>query len=151
MILIQVMLNWQSGMSKQPEYIFFTDRNLGKKFPNFLRRSGIEVEKHSDHFADDAKDEIWLAEIGKRGWYAITYDRRIRYKPNEKKAVKKFRVGLFVLVGKLPISTLAENFVSTIPKIKKFIEKNPRPFIAKIYQSYKANKSGSVEMWESFH
>lgn len=144
------MLNWQSGMSKQPEYIFFTDRNLGKQFPNALKSAGIRVEKHNDHFADDARDEVWLTEIGKRGWYAITYDRRIRYKPNEKNAVKKFRVGLFVLVGKLPISKLAENFVLTLPKIQKFIDKNPRPFIAKIYHSYKENKTGSVEMWESF-
>lgn len=137
-------------MSKQPEYIFFTDRNLGKQFPNSLIKAGIKVEKHGDHFKDNAKDEEWLAEIGKRGWYALTHDRRIRYKPNENNAVKKFQVGLFVLVGKLPFSKLAENFILTLPKIQKFIDKNPRPFIAKIYYSYKANKSGSVEMWESF-
>jgi hypothetical protein len=145
------MLKWQSGMSKQPEYIFFTDRNLGKQFPDALIKAGIKVEKHSDHFEDDAKDEIWLAEIGKRGWYAITHDRRIRYKPNEKNAVKKFQVGLFVLVGKLPFTKLSENFILTLPKIQKFIDKNSRPFIAKIYHSNKENKAGYVEMWESFH
>ena len=116
-------------MSKQPDYIFFTDRNLGKQFPNTLIKAGIKVEKHGDHFKDNAKDEEWLAEIGKRGWYIITHDRRIRYKPNEKNAVKKFQVGLFVLVGKLPFSKLSENFILTLPKIQKFIDKNSRPFI----------------------
>jgi hypothetical protein len=138
-------------MSKQPDYTFFTDRDLGKQFPDTLIKAGIKVEKHGDHFIDNAKDEEWLAEIGKRGWYALTHNRRIRYTPNEKNAVKKFRVGLFVLVGKLPFLKLAENFVLTLPKIQKFIDKNPRPFIAKIYRSHKENISGSVQIWESFH
>ncbi len=83
-------------MNVPPDYIFFTDRNLGKRFPAMLADAGIRVEKHDDHFAIDTPDEQWLAEIGKRGWYAITYDQRIRYKPNEIQAVQYFTVGLFV-------------------------------------------------------
>ena len=144
-------MNLLLDTSVQPEYIFFTDRNLGKQFPNYLKKAGINVEKHSDHFEDNAKDEEWLTEIGKRGWYAITYDKRIRYKPNEKGAIKRFNVGLFVLFGKFPLHLQAINFIRTMPTIIKFINNNSRPFIAKIYRSHKENKSGSVDMWESFH
>jgi hypothetical protein len=140
----------------QHKYVFFTDRDLGKQFPQILKDAGIMVEKHGDHFADDAKDEEWLTEIGRKGWYAITRDQKIRYKPNEKAAVKRFGVGLFVLVGKVPSNELAYNFINTLPKIEKFVNNNTRPFIAKIYRpaqksrEQKRKKSGSVQMWVSF-
>ncbi len=79
-------------MSELLKYVFFTDRNLGKQFPKILKDAGLYVEKHIDHFEDNAKDEEWLAEIGRRRWYAVTHDRRIRYKPTEIEAVRKFAV-----------------------------------------------------------
>ncbi len=136
--------------------VFFTDRDLGKQFPNILIRAGLSVEKHTDHFQDDAKDEEWLAEIGRRGWYAITHDQRIRYKPNEKAAVFHADVGLFIVIGKAPFPQLAENFIATLPKVKRFIDQHPCPFIAKIYRPDKKTKAlqlnqpGRVEMWESY-
>jgi hypothetical protein len=30
------------------------------------------VEIHDDHFPSDAKDEVWLAEVGIRGWIVLT-------------------------------------------------------------------------------
>jgi hypothetical protein len=143
-------------MNVPHSHVFFTDRDLGKRFPKILKDAGVKVEKHGDHFADDAKDEEWLEKIGELGWFALTHDQRIRYKPNEIAAVKKFRVGLFVLVGKAPFHELAYNFINTLPKIEKFINKNSRPFIAKIYRpdqksiELKQRKSGSVQMWVSF-
>ena len=63
--------------------VFFTDRDLGKRFPEILRAAGLTVERHADHFAHDCPDEDWLQSVGRRGWIAITHDSRIRYKPNE--------------------------------------------------------------------
>jgi hypothetical protein len=60
-------------------FTFFTDRDLGKKFPAFLSAAGLKVERHQDHFADDASDEEWLEAIGKKGWVAVTHNLRIRY------------------------------------------------------------------------
>lgn len=74
--------------------VYFTDRDLGKKFPEILRAAGLHVERHADHFQHDARDEDWLREIGKRGWIAITHDARIRYKPNEEAAVVESKVAL---------------------------------------------------------
>ena len=62
--------------------VFFTDRDLGKRFPAILRDAGLTVERHADHFAHDCPDETWLEVVGKRGWAAITHDGRIRYKPS---------------------------------------------------------------------
>ena len=44
---------------------------------------GESVEIHDDHFAPDAKDEVWLVEVGKRGWIVLTKDDRIRYRVTE--------------------------------------------------------------------
>ncbi len=142
---------WLPYMNERRKYVFFTDRDLGKRFPDILKNAGVNVERHADHFAHDAKDEEWLIIVGNRGWYVLTHNRRIRYTPNEIAAVKKFNIGLFVIVGKAPFAELAQNFVHTLPKVIKFIDKNQRPFIAKIYRPDKAKsrRSGYVEMWVS--
>jgi hypothetical protein len=61
--------------------VYFTDRDLGLKFPEVLKQAGLTVERHRDHFKDDAADEEWLAEVGRRNWVAITHNSRIRYHP----------------------------------------------------------------------
>lgn len=143
-------------MKEPPEIIFFADRNLGKHFPQILKNKGIRVEVHDAHFDITTPDEEWLSEVGKRGWYVITYDRRIRYKPNEIEAVKEHAVGLFVLIGKARFDELALNFINTHSKIEKFASRHTRPFIAKIYRPgqtsrfHKPVKSGRVVMWVSF-
>lgn len=58
-------------------FVYFTDRDLGKRFPEILRSSGLTVERHEDHFTPDTPDETWLEAAGKRGWIALTHDRRI--------------------------------------------------------------------------
>lgn len=63
-------------------FVYFTDRDLGKRFPEILKSSGLTVERHADHFSDTTPDETWLEVVGKRGWIALTHDHRIRYKPN---------------------------------------------------------------------
>jgi hypothetical protein len=50
------------------EVVFFTDRSLGLGVPQALKDAGYCVERHADHFVDDAPDEEWLADVGARGW-----------------------------------------------------------------------------------
>jgi hypothetical protein len=50
--------------------VFFTDRDLGTAFPEILKRAGLAVERHRDHFPPDCSDQEWLAEVGKRDWVA---------------------------------------------------------------------------------
>ena len=91
--------------------VFFTDRDLGSRFPEILAAAGLTVERHRDHFAHDCADEVWLETIGQRGWVALTHNRRIRYQPNELDAVVRHKVALLVIVGDAPYPDLANAFV----------------------------------------
>ena len=107
----------------------------------------------TDHFAPDTPDEVWLAEVGKRGWIALTHDSRIRYKPNERDAVMRHGVGLLVIVGNAPFPDLARAFVATLPRIEHFLACHAPPFIAKVYRPSPADirrhsaAPGRVELW----
>jgi hypothetical protein len=132
---------------------YFTDRDLGKQFGTILRAGGLIVERHADHFAPDTPDDVWLAEVGRRGWIALTHDRRIRYKPNERDAVMRHRVGLLVIVGAAPFADLARAFLATLPSIERFLENHKPPFIAKVYRpslddtTQRSVSPGRVELW----
>lgn len=116
---------------------YFTDRDPGKQFPAALAAAGISVEAHATHFAHDTADPDWLRDIGRRGWIAITHDRRIRYKPNELAAVKEHVVALLVTVGQCPMREHA----------------HAPPLIAKIYRVSSSELDrdprapGRVERW----
>lgn len=114
--------------------IFFTDRDLGKRFPELLAGAGLQVEQHADHFAASCPDDEWLATVGNRGWVVVTHDGRIRYKPNELAAVIRHRVALLVVIGRAPYPQLAANFIACLPQIVSFVSNQQRPFIAKIYR-----------------
>jgi len=134
-------------------FVYFTDRDLGKRFPEILEAAGLTVERHADHFAADAPDETWLETVGKRGWIALTHDRRIRYKPNERDAVMRHSVALLVIVGAAPFPDLARAFVATLPTIERFLSRHNPPFIAKVYRPSPAetarhsDATGRVELW----
>jgi hypothetical protein len=133
--------------------VFFTDRDLGKRFPQILAAAGATVERHGDHFAHDCPDEAWLESVGQRGWVVVTHDARIRYKPNELAAVVRHRVAMLVVVGHAPHPQLAEHFVATLPKITAFLARHEAPFIAKVYRPTPAELArhpralGSVSLW----
>lgn len=97
--------------------VFFTDRDLGKRFPAILRDAGLAVERHGDHFAPDADDVEWIAEVARRGWTAVTHDKAISRRHNERNAVLAASLGLLIVVGAAPYRELAENFVVTLPRI----------------------------------
>ena len=114
--------------------IYFTDRDLGKRFPAILAAAGLTVERHHDLFPPDGPDEQWLEYCGTQHRIALTHNERIRYTPNELAAVVRFQVALLVVVGKAPFPELAENFVRTLPKIVAFLDAQKPPYIAKIYR-----------------
>jgi hypothetical protein len=133
--------------------VYFTDRDLGKRFPAILAAAGLRVEKFADHFTDDlCPDEVWLREVGRQGWIAISHDRRIRYKPNELAAVIEHRVGLLVVIGKAPFPDLAQSFVATRNRIETFLDRHTPPFVAKVYRPQPAelekneNAPGTVSL-----
>jgi hypothetical protein len=127
--------------------VYFTDRDLGKRFPEILTAAGLTVERHQDLFPPTGSDEEWLEHCGRRGRIAITHNERIRYTPNELAAVVQHRVALLVVVGKVPLADLAGNFVATLPAIEAFLDGHNPPYIAKIYRRVPSarNKAGNGE------
>lgn len=134
--------------------VFFTDRDLGRRFPDILRDAGIAVERHADHFRDDAPDEEWITAVAAKGWFAVTHDKAIARRPNECEAVMSSGLGLLIVVGAAPYRELAENFVATMPRIVSFLARHPTPFIARVYRptpaelARKLKVSGRVELWK---
>ena len=134
-------------------FVYFTDRDLGNRFPEILRLAGLAVEQHKDHFASDAPDEEWLTGVSERNWIVLTHDQRIRYKPNELNAVIRHRVALLVIIGAAPHADLARAFVATLPRIERFLSRQEPPFIAKVYRPSSAetvrrtDAPGRVELW----
>ena len=133
--------------------VYFTDRDLGHRFPEILKSAGLNVERHADHFAPDTPDAEWLEAAGNKGWIVLTHDRRIRYKPNELEAVVQHGVALLVIVGAAPYPDLARSFVATRQVIERFLDEHKPPFIAKIYRPSPAetaknrNAPGRIELW----
>jgi PIN like domain len=133
--------------------VFFTDRDLGNQFGDILRAASLIVERHGDHFPPNCPDEIWLHEVGLRGWIAITHNRRIRHTPNELASVIEHNVALLVVIGAAPYADLARAFVNTYPRIEAFLRGHVPPFIAKVYRPTPADTArrsdapGRIELW----
>ena len=100
-----------------------------------MEAAGYRVERHSTHFAADARDVDFLPVVGQHAdWIALTHDARQRYNPDERDAVMRSRVSLFIHVGQMKHSELAASFVMAAPRLIRFREKHDPPFIAKVYR-----------------
>lgn len=74
-------------MSEPPPELF-CDRSLGrKKVPERLRSVHPRVIAHDDVFPQDTDDHVWLREAGRKGWIVLMRDDRIRYRPQEQRAL----------------------------------------------------------------
>ncbi|HLB31094.1 MAG TPA: hypothetical protein VJN91_06155, partial [Gammaproteobacteria bacterium] len=114
--------------------VYFTDRDLGKRFPDILTSVGLTVERHHDLFLADGTDEQWLEHCGKNGRIAISHNQRIRYTPNELAAVIRHSVALLIVIGKVPLPDLGHNFVTSLARIETFLDRHEPPYIAKVYR-----------------
>lgn len=128
--------------SKPPEpLVFFIDQGLGNKIiATALRIEGLQVEVHSDHFAEIAPDVEWLTEVGKRGWVVLTKDHALNRRTAELTAHINARVRTFVFVNSnLPGVQVAQIMVAVLPQMLRFATHEPGPFVVRIY------KDGSIK------
>ena len=95
-----------------------------------LRRAGLSVEVHDDHFQQDALDPEWLSAVGERNWIVVTRDERIRYNVAEKQAIRRAKVRAFVLAaqGNLRAEMLAKIFLNALPRVRGIVAKHRPPF-----------------------
>jgi hypothetical protein len=117
--------------------VYFLDRCLGRyEVADALRKRNAGVEIHDDHFDPDTADEVWLAEIARRGWIILTRDRAIRYRAVEHEAVRRAGAAYFVLRGKdLTGAHMSEAFARALPAIEKRARQYARPLIAAVSQT----------------
>jgi hypothetical protein len=133
---------------------YFTDRDLGQyQLPNVLRDAGFEVVRHCELFVHDAPDEEWLEYCGTNGLVAITHNSRIRYTPNQRKAVEDHRVSLVILTSHATTRELGHLVVRSREKIEELLALHPPPVILTVgrpdAKELRSNPDapGKVEVW----
>lgn len=82
---------------------FFIDRSLGRhRVPEALRKSGWTLRTHHEVYGDrdeQVPDVEWLEFCGRLGLPVLSKDRRLRYRPAEIDAIRRFRVRAFLLTS----------------------------------------------------
>jgi len=115
--------------------VYFCDRNLGKRFGQELRRQGLVVELHDDHFPQNMPDEHLLRHVAAQGWVILTLDKRMRYRPAEKAAILRYNASVILLpLPKNPEKgwwlALAAEFTQAQSRVLAFLSQNQPPFVA---------------------
>ena len=65
----------------------------------------------------NAPDEDWISEVGKRGWVVLTKDDRIRYRPAALAVYRRDQVKVFVFgSGEMKAQEMADAFVTALQK-----------------------------------
>ncbi|MFM9968212.1 MAG: hypothetical protein ACKVQK_07405 [Burkholderiales bacterium] len=129
-----------NSTSKQPEPVcFFVDESLDSMIvASALRDAGANIERAADHFPKGSLDEVWLTEVGQKGWVVLTRDKRIRYRQLERLALKSARVRAFVFIGgNVTMQETGEILVKALDRMTKIVRAVPGPFI------YHLGRSGS--------
>jgi hypothetical protein len=116
--------------------ILFFDRNLGRSIPQAFRMLGIPdtIEAHHEHFPHDVQDDVWLAEVGARGWIVVTQDYKFHRRPHELAAIKQHGVGVFYVWGAgATMWEVARVFVAAYDRICEAAS-TPRPFVYRVHK-----------------
>ncbi len=123
-----------SGRPPEPVLVCFLDECLGRHaVPEALRRAGVAVVCHHEHFATGTEDEAWLAELARHSdWIVLTKDGRIRRRPLEFQAMTRAGLRVFALTsGNLSGEEQGEAFVRALKRIRRLAAR-PGPYIARV-------------------
>jgi hypothetical protein len=105
-------------------FVIFLDENHcnNRRLLAVLKDAGVTVERHLEHFAAGTPDEVWLPSVGKNGWALLTTDARIRYRENEKRAVKEHRVRMFYFsTNQLSGQQMATAIEKALPAMRRLV------------------------------
>lgn len=113
---------------------FFFDNNLSYRLAAGLRAFGEEVWHLRDTFPPVTPDDVWLPDVGQRGWYVITRDKRISRKPAEVAALKGAGVGAFIFTQQkdLDLWGWVETVIRRWREIQEWCRTHQRPFVTGI-------------------
>lgn len=133
------------GESPEPAPEFFVDECLSQRWvAEELRSRGVVVHTMRDVFPPGAlvTDEQWLDVVGKRGWVALTKDKHIRHRQNERRALRSAKVRVFVLIARKAVSGSDQGkvFGKALKRMREIIATTAPPFIASV------DRVGHVEL-----
>jgi predicted nuclease of predicted toxin-antitoxin system len=112
---------------------FFFDQNLSPHIVKGMSAFGEDAIHLTDKFPADTEDAKWLKFVGQNKLILITRDLRIRYRPAEISAFRRYKVGAFVLAGKNRSKCqLIQQIVRIWPRIKELDQKTNRPYAFRI-------------------
>jgi len=138
----------------------YFDRNVGSKLPDALcvlgRPAYCQTTKkckigitgpaaNAPLFDPETADDMWLADIGAKGWIVFSHDKKF-HKPgfeSEMSAIKQFNIGCFYLWGaNAKAFDKARSFFRAYDRIIQAAISTPKPFI------YEVQKSGRLKRIE---
>jgi len=76
---------------------FVLDNMIPYRIAGALRELRQDVIALRDEWPENTPDEVWLRELGHRGWPFITADKRIRTRPQQQQVYKSANVTAFFL------------------------------------------------------
>jgi PIN domain-containing protein len=115
-------------------FVFFVDRSLGGRVvAQALREAGEEVRVHDDLFSQDTDDEVWLADVGERGWAVLTKDVLIRRDSLQRQVLLAANVAAFMFArGDVSGGVMAAAFATALPRMKRALRWFDLPLIASV-------------------
>ncbi|MBN1273425.1 MAG: DUF5615 family PIN-like protein [Candidatus Aminicenantes bacterium] len=122
---------------------FFFDNNLSNKIAQAMDLLDQEVEvKHlTDIFNQNTQDSEWLKYIGENKMILLTKDRKILKNVAEKQAIRRYKVGAFILTAKnLPIWEIIRSIVNKWEEMKQLASTSKKPFAYQVPRKGKITK-----------
>lgn len=112
---------------------FLIDENLSDKMARSLRDIDQQVYHVTEVLAAGSPDTEVLEYAGSNDYFLITKDNRIRYKPNEKAAIRRYKVGVFLLGGKnIPFFETYQQLIRNWDNILDCAASTARPFVRRV-------------------
>lgn len=127
--------NRTTGPTGNP--VLFFDRDVGTSLPQALEiiRLPTRVEYHQVHFPINSQDDVWMSDVGLRGWIVIGHDSQHHRKPAELSAIEQYDIGCFYLWGRHARRwEKMRCFLNAYLKILEAIDTTPKPFVYRITQ-----------------
>jgi len=119
-------------------YVFVVDRCLGRKaVPDALRRHLRKAERvfHLEElsYPHDVHDDVWIPEVGAKGYVILTKDDAIRRRPNEQAALVAASTAAFVFTnGNAKSDRIATAMVAALPRVREAVRRFEVPLLGRI-------------------
>ena len=119
---------------RRPPPKFFLDRGLGVySIAEALIREGIEIQTLRDRYGEakgqQIQDETWIKEATLDGYVLLHKDKRVRYRPNERRALIESEARSFALSnGNISGADASARYLRHWTKILGAIRRRPAPF-----------------------